>query len=275
MVSDGIVAGPVQLNMATKVAIVAMSAIAFYNVLELILLIFATFKRYHGLYFWSLFIASCGCLLHALGFLLKFYQACNNYLAVSIITVGWYTMVTGQSVVLWSRLHLVVISRNTRRFLLYMIIVDAILFHIPTTVLTFGSNTGSPTEELFVHPYSVMEKIQMTVFSIQEFVISGVYVRATLRRLQESFKDQKRVVMQRLIAINVAIIGLDLVLLGIEYASLYDIEVILKSLVYSIKLKLEFAVLGQLVELTRNVAAGWHTQVRIKFPSGIQAPDVR
>jgi hypothetical protein len=54
--------------------------------------------------------------------------------------------------------------------------------------------------------------------------------------------------MQQLICINVLIIMLDVGLLGIEYASLFLLETVLKGFVYSIKLKFEFAILGRLVD---------------------------
>src|SRR5438552_3122508 len=105
MSTNGVTAGRLYVNSATSIALVAMSAIGFYNVLELLLLIFATFKRYRGLYFWSMTVATLGCLVHGLGFVLKFYDLIHqSYVSVAIITVGWYAMVTGQSIVLYSRL---------------------------------------------------------------------------------------------------------------------------------------------------------------------------
>jgi hypothetical protein len=47
-------------------------------------------------------------------------------------------MVTGQSLVLYSRLHLLVRDSRKLKWILYMIITDVFLFHIPTTVFTFG-----------------------------------------------------------------------------------------------------------------------------------------
>lgn len=58
--------------------------------------------------------------------------------------------------------------------------------------------------------------------------------------------------MRHLIIINVLIILMDLTLLGTEFAGHYEIETTYKSALYSIKLKLEFAVLNQLVMLTRR-----------------------
>lgn len=54
--------------------------------------------------------------------------------------------------------------------------------------------------------------------------------------------------MIQLVAINVTIILMDLGLLGIEAASLYILETLVKGVIYSIKLKLEFAILGKLVK---------------------------
>ena len=47
---------------------------------------------------------------------------------------------------------------------------------------------------------------------------------------------------------------MDIALLGVEFANLYIIETTFKSVVYSIKLKLEFAVLGKLVEFVSQTA---------------------
>jgi hypothetical protein len=58
--------------------------------------------------------------------------------------------------------------------------------------------------------------------------------------------------MYLLVTINIVIILLDIGLLSIEYASLLILETILKGVFYSIKLKLEFAILGRLVSFVRS-----------------------
>lgn len=58
--------------------------------------------------------------------------------------------------------------------------------------------------------------------------------------------------MYQLIGINCAIITMDLVLLGLEYANFYAVQITLKGFIYSFKLKLEFAVLGRLVDLIQG-----------------------
>lgn len=248
---DGVTGVAIQFDQATFMAIAAFTAVAWYNALELNVQVFLTFKRHRGLYFWSLLISSWGCILHGLGFLLKFFQlTTNDYVSVTIITLGWYPMVTGQAVVLYSRLHLVVREQKVLRGVLAMIVVDAFCFHIPTTVLTYGSNSSKSDQ--FVGVFNVVERLQMTAFCIQEFIISGIYVYSTIRLLRPVYHGRTRKVMMQLIWINMVIIAMDGVLLAMEYGKNYEIEATLKSMVYSIKLKLEFAVLNQLMTLANS-----------------------
>jgi hypothetical protein len=156
-------------------------------------------------------------------------------------------MVTGQSVVLYSRLHLIVLNEKLLRLILRMIIIDAVILHIPTTMLTFGSNANTDTAR-FVHGYNVMEKIQMTGFCLQEFAISGIYLWECAKFLRTDKQEKSRKTLYELFYINMIIIMMDLSLLGLEYANLYILEIVIKGMVYSVKLKLEFAILGKLVQ---------------------------
>lgn len=84
----------------------AFAAIAWYNAIELIVLCFVSFKRHRGCYFWSLLIASTAIIPHCLGyFLLLFPTGVSDWLCITLIVFSWIPMVTGQSMVLWSRLH--------------------------------------------------------------------------------------------------------------------------------------------------------------------------
>ena len=266
-IPEGESGGAIPVDKGIYMAIAAFTAVAWYNVAELNVQVFLTFKRHRGLYFWSLLISSYGCVLHALGFLLKFFQlvsdqqSLNDYVSVTIITIGWYCMVTGQAVVLYSRLHLVVREQRILRGILAMIIIDAICFHIPTTVLTYGLNT--PSYPKYVHAFNRVEKLQMTAFSLQEFIISGVYVYSTIRLLKPVYHGRTRKVMTQLIWINLIIIGMDVCLLAMEYSNIYEIEATLKAMVYSIKLKLEFAVLNQLMTLANSTVSS-HQQLNIE-----------
>jgi hypothetical protein len=232
--------------------IMAFLSIAMYNVIELTLAIFTTFRRRSGLYFYSLLVSSWGIIPYSMGFFFKFYNITSSTtLYITLIAIGWPCFITGQSLVLYSRLHLV--ARGTMaggRWVLIMIIVDAIICHVPIIVLLYGANSSNP--DPFLMPYSIYEKVQVTIFFIQEVIISGIYVYRTMKLLRSEGNIRgrnSRVVMTHLVWVNLIIIALDITLLAIEYAGFYDIQTTYKAAVYSVKLKMEFSILNKLVDL--------------------------
>jgi len=229
-------------------------SIALYNVLELTAWILGTFKRWSGLYFWSLLIASWGVAFNAVGYLLLHRDLVNNgYLVSTLILVGWAAMVNGQSVVLYSRLHLVLRDSRRMRAILCMIIFNAVTMVIPVVVLVYGAS-ANPAR--FQRPYDVYEKIQLSVFFVQEAIISAVYVWETIKlmRIEQHVRDKAKLrrLMKRLIYVNVAIIMLDITIPALEFSDNFLLQTSYKPLAYSIKLKLEFSVLSQLVSLARR-----------------------
>jgi len=158
-------------------------------------------------------------------------------------------MVTGQAFVLYSRLHLVVRNQQTLRYLLTMIIFNALALHVPTIIFTCGSN--SPNADFWTPKFNIMERIQLVGFCVQEFIISTVYITSTVRLLGSIYHSMTRKVMFQLLLINCICIGMDIVLIGLEFSGQYVNEAAIKPMIYAIKLKLEFAVLNQLMGLTK------------------------
>ncbi|KAJ5183560.1 hypothetical protein N7492_001176 [Penicillium capsulatum] len=229
-------------------AVACLISLAWYNSLELVVLCFSTFKRYGGLYFWCLLISSISIIPFALGYLLIIYNVYNHMFSVAMELVAWVGMVTGQSLVLWSRLHLIVQSRALLRATLIMIIVDTIIFHIPGSVLELGSHSNK--HELFDHAFNIFERIQLIGFSIQEIILSMIYSREAVRLLNLRPRGHYRSTLVQLLVVNLAMIMMDAAVIGVQYSGLFDIHVALKALVYSLKLKLEYAILGKLVHFT-------------------------
>lgn len=60
----------------------------------------------------------------------------------------------------------------------------------------------------------------------------------------------------QLLAINVVILAMDAVLLGVQYLKDRSVQVQLKGFVYSLKLKLAFAVLSRLVSFVEQSRGG-------------------
>ena len=91
----------------------------------------------------------------------------------------------------------------------------------------------------------------MTGFCLQEFIISGLYLFQTIKLLnvvKADFTEARRTIFQ-LAVINVIIVIMDIALLGIEYDNQTVYEQVFKGVFYSVKLKLEFAILGKLVQI--------------------------
>ncbi|KAJ5679534.1 hypothetical protein N7462_007778 [Penicillium macrosclerotiorum] len=230
---------------AEHTAVACLIGIAWYNALELIVLCFATFKRYGGCYFWCLLIASFSIIPFGLGYLLIIYDIYDNLFPVAMELIAWVGMVTGQSLVLWSRLHLVVHSQSVLRWTLAMIIVDAILFHIPAAVLELGSHSNQSAR--FTPAFNIFERIQLIAFSLQEAVLSAIYSWEAVRLLNLRPRGHYRGTLVQLLVVNLAMILMDAAIIGVQYSGLFDIHVTLKAFVYSVKLKLEYAILGKLV----------------------------
>ncbi|KAJ5577501.1 uncharacterized protein N7459_006465 [Penicillium hispanicum] len=231
--------------------------LACYNVAELVLLVPATFRRWRGLYFWSLLASGCiGVVPYSIGFLMKFFTRADSVLSVTVLTIGWWTMVTGQSIVLYSRLHLVLRDERILRRVWKLIVANFFLLHVPTTILTYGANIVHSGDVVWINGYNIMEKIQLTGFTVQETLLSTLYVIETVKLLRlgadATTRPDARSLMYQLIGINCAIMTMDLLLLGLEYANLYAVQITLKGFIYSLKLKLEFAVLGRLVDLIQG-----------------------
>lgn len=248
---------PIAMTMA------AFMTIAFYHVIELHFLLFSTFKKWQGLYFWSVFASVWGVALNGLAVLVKTFKLTNSkaefMFDLVVLLVGWYLMVTGQALVLYSRLHLVVRSARTVRGVLFMIIFMAVICHVPLSVLVILVN-NVPPEHPATRVYTVYEPLQLTMFSVQEIIISGMYIYNTVKMLRPSQGLRKAHVGKtflHLIYINVFIIVLDITLASLQYAGYDSVQHFYKPAVYSVKLKLEFTVLNQLVEVTRGDSSGW------------------
>ncbi len=228
---------------------------------ELTLRCFFTFKRYRGLYFWSVLICTWGVSLHVIGLILKLFNEGNWIISSILFKIGWVGNVTGFSFVLYSRLNLVVRNRRILRAVLIMIITDAFLLHTPIIIFDFG--ISSPHPDIWVRPMQVMERIQVTWFSVQETTISVLYIWNTRKFLKDTYTRQTLRVMQLLIFAQVLAILFDSALITVDWDNMFTLKVTIHPFVYAIKLKLEFIVLNQLLALVKHGLA----------PTSFPAPD--
>ncbi|OBT65021.1 hypothetical protein VE03_05270 [Pseudogymnoascus sp. 23342-1-I1] len=223
-------------SFAVKALIVLGTGLAIYNALELIILAFGTFKRYNSVYFRSFLASSIGIIPYSLGLLfkslgtLRAFHSGYRWISLVLITTGW------QEIFLYTK---------------WMIIISAIVLFIPTTVVEFGA-FGNVDTNAFAKGYNIMEKIQITGFFLQEVILSSIYIIEAMKIFRASLHQNTRKLMYQLMLINVIVIFLDIGILGMEYASLFLVQAITKGVIYSIKLKLELAILNRLVKFVQN-----------------------
>ncbi|KAL9036086.1 MAG: hypothetical protein Q9214_006292 [Letrouitia sp. 1 TL-2023] len=246
----GIVRGPLPENTARTSILVCMLTLAIYMSALVDVKVFTTFRRRNTLYFWSLLVTSWGIMSHSLGIILKWFVGnCPWEVNTAFASFGWWGMVTGQSLVLYSRLHLVVRDQRVLRGVLIMIITNFCIFQVPTTILTFGSNQENPGKWLSV--YNVYERIQLIVFTLQELTISVIYIRAALKMLLPSDPLDTRETKKFLIYLNILVIVLDIAFVCEVYSGEWVYKTGTQSLAYAIKLTIEFIVLNKLLDVYR------------------------
>ncbi|KAF7590850.1 hypothetical protein BBP40_002319 [Aspergillus hancockii] len=242
------------VNPVEKYVISVFVAIAWYNAAELIVLCLSTFKFYRGWYFWSLSIASLSLFPICLGYIFFiFYPGIPRYFSISLIIVSWSCMVTGHSLILWSRLHLIIQSSRILHLTLAIIILDAVVFHTSIAVLLYGGMPNNiPLTQRFAKGYNIMERVQLVVFCVQEILLSGIYLWETAKMLRLHPTQLHYRILTQFLFINIFIIILDVAVVGIQFAGYYALQVTFKPVAYSLKFKLEYAILGRLIEIAKS-----------------------
>lgn len=235
-VDDSSVDGPIGLAM--------VSFIALYNVIELNVIIFFIFKRKSGLYFWSFFFATWGIFFHTISYLMWNFGVLKNAVAwVTIAVIGWVPMVTGHSLVLYSRLHLILYDEKILRLVLAIIITNDFIGHVTTIIVAYRDILALEPGP-YVTAYPVYEKIQVSLLS--EMIISGLYIWYTYKafQMQEAHRGAQASRMPyHLVVFNILVIILDVAVLVLEYNNPYNLQTAIKGMVYSIKLKIEYSIL--------------------------------
>lgn len=142
--NHGVTGGLQNASLGLNMALASFCAIALTNALEVIALAWWSFRKRKGLYFWAINISALGTILYAIGCILKFYNLIDPIvLGAIIILLGWIPMLSGQSLVMYSRLHLIMTDVKKGRWILWMIIFNGVVFHSSTSALMIGVRSYS------------------------------------------------------------------------------------------------------------------------------------
>ncbi|KAH7069071.1 hypothetical protein BKA63DRAFT_422855 [Paraphoma chrysanthemicola] len=236
-------------GLPTAMTAAAFVGIAWYLCAELnVRLVIRCTRR--SLYFWSCLLCSWGIIIHSLSILLANFEIWKNYGATVVIHLTWCTYVVSQSVVLYSRLNLVLKDAWIGRYVLYMIISTGVIFGLTTVVLGLVARHPNMVARLG-SANLIWDRIQLAAFFLQETLISLLYIRSTSSHLKNmtllgSDRKVTRRALRHLIYVNVFIIVLDCSLIGLCYAGFFFLQGFYKVAVYAVKLRTEFTILNQL-----------------------------
>ncbi|KAL4809362.1 hypothetical protein BDV18DRAFT_157117 [Aspergillus unguis] len=245
-----------QTGVAESLANIVLLLIAGYNLLELLIWIFTTFKRHRGLYFVSMLASTISMVAWTIATLfrsLTLTPACMTaatYLAVFSYT----TFLTAHIAVLYSRLHLVLPhNRHILQSVLAMIIITSVIFIPPEIVLSLVSGNYPPaTHKGLDQAHKVFDIGLQVVAVVRELIICGIYIVQALRHLhpiaQMKGKTGKHVLLY-LILIQVLVFILDISMFVEVFVEMGVWVAGYCTLVYTLKLKMEFGVLNALVRL--------------------------
>lgn len=241
---------PLPWNPTIYCFIAAFSAVPMWMSIELTIQIFATFKRYSGLYFYSLIFCTWSISIRQIGRIcIYFVPGCNQVFSLIFALLGWVGTVTGFAVVLYSRLHLVTRNRKLLRSVLCMIIFSVFAFHLTTMIAQIGVVTKRQPQ--WISWYPAMEKMQIVGFTVQETIISVIYIISTHKLLGGSYNDKTRKSIRFLIIVQIFCTCLDIPFIVLAYVDIFLIKATLTSFAYAIKLKLEFLVLNNLLDIAK------------------------
>ena len=230
----------------------ALMGIAFYLIIEVNVTIQRFFKKKSGLYFWSLLIASWGTCLHTIAFILQWWVPASPWvLSADFGQFGWSFMVTAQSLVLYSRLHLVIRNRNILRGALIMIIITSIAVEVPNWVTSWFALDPQPeVTKLWTPRDNIMLRISQLVLFLQESTLSLLYIWGTIKILAPNEKININRIKWDLVAVNSFIIATDLVNVVLTYTEEHYAKEPIQNFSYAFKLRIEFVVLNQLMAVT-------------------------
>jgi hypothetical protein len=185
--------------------------------LEMLVLIGSTFRRWSGLYFWSLVIATLCIISVNISNILYYWVLKDSCPGITLLfeVPGYLFYVPFEFLILYSRLHLVQTGEKTMRSILYIIAVEWIVVEVPLAVLTIGV-TLAPTSS-FGPLYLSWSKAEWMIYLALDCILSGVYVYH-IRKIWGSDKDPKlRAALRQVAVMTVFIILVDAVYIALWF----------------------------------------------------------
>ncbi|POS73088.1 hypothetical protein DHEL01_v208513 [Diaporthe helianthi] len=239
-------------------ALACLAGIGLWNACEIVFVVWWTFRHRRTLYFWSLIVAAFGVITCSTAQVIDFSLGGQNGMFVVVLgSIGWIPMVTGQSLILYSRLHLLWVDNRILTFLLTMIIFNGLTMH--SGALSVNVSSKALQTESLKKAYEIMERTEVTVFFVQEITLSGLYLwrcrhflRQYGRRMESEETTAMKSTLRSLVLANLVVLCLDLSVIVLEYMGYNYVQIKVKDFIYSFKLKVEIGALNSLRDFVRH-----------------------
>ena len=251
--------------LTTNSILLSFNSVAVWSSVPLTLRLFATLKNRRGLYFRSILCASWGLTVRGIAYFVQYLAPKTPWFAPMMFSqLGWIFMVSGFAIVLWSRLGFILQDQKLKRYLLWMIVFNGVVFHTIMTIMVFVTGAFRRSGPEYAARFTqwkdvqqVFERIQIVAFCGQEILISSLYIRAAYKYLRTwgslaaRSREKIREAMIFLLLCQAIVVAIDVAIITIDFLGLIKLKGFLHSFIYCVKLEIEFVVLNQLVEIAK------------------------
>jgi hypothetical protein len=215
-------------------------------------------------------ISTWGTIIYAIATILNDFTL-HGVASSALENVGWVLYTTGFAFVLYSRLFLLQPSPRIMKALKVLIIINAILFHTPTIVITTLYNQY-PSSRLIRIGF-IIAKFEIA-FTIQEAMLTTLYIYLFIRFTKDHQGDPRtKYTLWQLVATELFILVIDIIVNALLYMQIYLARQMIQAFAVALKLRVEFMILNSLVKYSQNKAYresahDWHGETDfITMPS--------
>jgi hypothetical protein len=210
--------GTPPISLATTLAIGAFTGMGWLTIAQTSILVVTAFHNRSSLYFRAIVGSLIGATLWNIGN--AFHYFVWGYLRPLPIVIcaglGYLIVVPCIYLVLYSRLHLVSVSRRSLRLILCLIISDYLLIDVPTNISTMVV-LMKPNLPHALQIMDNMQKVEGVTALLVEMVMSGTYVYHILRLWGSDSNPKARRISRMLVIAYVFVLSLDAINLLLTY----------------------------------------------------------
>jgi hypothetical protein len=220
-------------------------SIALVLSIELIIQLHFIFSRF-SLYYFSILGTLLGIAIHAICLGLQLFIINQPKLVASILPkIGCIMNVVGFSMVLYSRLNLVMRKGLRLKMILATIVTTGVLIYVPTLAL-LSLIASSSSGQRWIPALNILSRIEVLYYTLQELALNTIYTYTTAELLKDRYTPERRNLFIALLFTQVLAFVIDVGMVVLICKDFYILKGNLHPALYAIKLKIEFAVLNRL-----------------------------